>query len=221
MAKRKMTKKYYFSVEGETEKWYLDWLKDCINKTDESLYKVVFDCKIEKSPLRRVEKINITSKTEIWHLSDYESHDDFHVQQFHNTIDELSMAKKLGKKVDYKFGYSNYTFDLWMVLHKDNCNGPKSHRHQYLYAINKGYEENFLSMKDYKHEHHFQRCLEKLELKDVINAINRSKLIMETNKKNGLVLQKYKGYSYYRENPSLMIWQIIEKILLDCHLMSF
>ena len=29
---RKLTKKYHFSVEGETEKWYLDWLKDNINQ---------------------------------------------------------------------------------------------------------------------------------------------------------------------------------------------
>ena len=28
---RKETKKYYFSVEGETEKWYLDWLQKTIN----------------------------------------------------------------------------------------------------------------------------------------------------------------------------------------------
>lgn len=28
MAKRKPTKKYYFSVEGETERWYLEWLSD-------------------------------------------------------------------------------------------------------------------------------------------------------------------------------------------------
>ena len=28
---RKETKKYYFSVEGETEKWYLEWLENTIN----------------------------------------------------------------------------------------------------------------------------------------------------------------------------------------------
>ena len=29
--RRKQTKKYYFSVEGETEKWYLEWLQKQIN----------------------------------------------------------------------------------------------------------------------------------------------------------------------------------------------
>lgn len=28
---RKETKKYYFSVEGETEQLYLEWLRDIIN----------------------------------------------------------------------------------------------------------------------------------------------------------------------------------------------
>lgn len=31
MPVRKITKKYYFSVEGETEQWYLEWLRDLIN----------------------------------------------------------------------------------------------------------------------------------------------------------------------------------------------
>lgn len=49
MRKENMT--YYFSVEGETEKWYLDWLQNCINECDEAKYKVKLDSKIEKDPL--------------------------------------------------------------------------------------------------------------------------------------------------------------------------
>lgn len=29
---------------------------------------------------------------------------------------------------------------------------------------------------------------------------------------------QYKGYKYYKENPSLAIWEAIEKILKDCEL---
>lgn len=36
MAKRKVTKKYYFSVEGETEQWYLKRLQELINTTEDS-----------------------------------------------------------------------------------------------------------------------------------------------------------------------------------------
>lgn len=35
-----MTKKYYFSVEGKTEKWYLDWLQNAINTANTATYKV-------------------------------------------------------------------------------------------------------------------------------------------------------------------------------------
>ena len=31
MSSMKITRKYYFSVEGETEKWYLDWLEEELN----------------------------------------------------------------------------------------------------------------------------------------------------------------------------------------------
>lgn len=40
MIKRKSTLKYYFSVEGETEQWYLEWLQDQINNAPEAVSKV-------------------------------------------------------------------------------------------------------------------------------------------------------------------------------------
>lgn len=67
MAKMKTTKKYYFSVEGETEQWYLKWLQDRINETEESKIKVSFDCAVQKNPLKRAKSMVITGKTEVWH----------------------------------------------------------------------------------------------------------------------------------------------------------
>lgn len=60
MANRKSTKKYYFSVEGETEQWYLKWLQDLINATEESDYKVSIDCRIQKNPLKHAKSLVIT-----------------------------------------------------------------------------------------------------------------------------------------------------------------
>lgn len=74
-------------------------------------------------------------------------------------------------------------------------------------------------MDEYKHEANFKRCFGKLQLSNVIDAVNRAKTIMQKNKDNGYVLQQYKGYRYYKENPSLAIWEAIEKILNDCELM--
>lgn len=40
MLELKETKKYTFTVEGETEKWYFDWLAKQINTSDNTAYKV-------------------------------------------------------------------------------------------------------------------------------------------------------------------------------------
>ena len=120
----------------------------------------------------------------------------------------------------YQFGYSNLTFDLWIVLHITDCNGAISHRKNYLALLNRAYGEHFESMDEYKHEANFKRCLGKLQLSDVIDAVNRAKVIMQRNQANGYPLQQYKGYKYYKENSSLAIWEVIEKILKDCELMK-
>lgn len=218
MAKRKSTKKYYFSVEGETEQWYLKWLQDRINEKEEATYKVSLDCPIQKNPLKRAKSLVVTGKTEVWHISDYESDEPIHVKEFIETMDNMKAAKSLGKQISYQFGYSNLTFDLWIVLHMGDCNGSISHRKNYLAPLNRAYDEHFENMDEYKHEANFKRCLGKLQLSNVIDAVNRAKTIMQNNQNNGYTLQQYKGYKYYKENPSLAIWEVIEKILKDCGL---
>ena len=180
MGNRKSSKKYFFSVEGETEEWYLLWLRDLINSTDHAAYKVSIDCKIEKDPLKQ--------------------------------------AMSIGKQIKYKFGYSNFAFDLWIVLHKIDCNGALPHRRGYLAYINRAFGKNFESMAEYKREDNFKGCLNQLTLEDVIRAIERSERIMVRNAENGYILHNYKGFKYYKENPSLAVWEAIKKIMQDCKL---
>lgn len=216
MAKMKSTKKYYFTVEGETELWYLKWLQDRINETSEALYKVSFDCSVQNNPLKRAKSLVVTGKTEIWHLSDYESDDTVHVRQFIETMDNMKLSKSIGKQITYKFGYTNLTFDLWMILHKADCNAAFAHRKNYITPLNRAYDEHFEDMKEYKHEDNFKRCLGKLTLVNVNEAVNRAECIMRRNQEAGYILQQYKGYKYYKENPSLAIHEVIRKILNDC-----
>lgn len=68
MIRRKSTKKYYFSVEGETEQWYLKWLQDLINNTEESTYKVSIDCPVKKNPLKHAKSLTITKEIEVYHF---------------------------------------------------------------------------------------------------------------------------------------------------------
>ena len=218
MANRKKTKKYYFSLEGETEKWYFEWLQSIINNSEKSVYKVSFGAKIQKDPLKYAKSLVVTGKTEIYHISDYESDEEIHVNQFMETMDRMKKAMGLGKQITYKLGYSNLTFDLWMVLHKIDCNGSITHRDHYITFINRAYGEHFESMKEYKHEDSFKRCLKQLGLQDVMDAVGRAQKIMGQNEIRGYGLCRYKGFQYYRENPSLEIWRAVEKILVDCGL---
>lgn len=54
MGSKKLKNKYYFSVEGQTEKWYLEHLQSLINSYEEINCKVSFDCVVENNPLKRI-----------------------------------------------------------------------------------------------------------------------------------------------------------------------
>ena len=78
--------------------------------------------------------------------------------------------------------------------------------------------EKFQNMDEFKEENNFKRCLKKIDLFNVIAAVDRARKIMQRNQDNGYTLYQYKGYQYYKENPSLTAWEAIEKILKDCEL---
>ncbi|WP_211093501.1 RloB domain-containing protein [Cohnella fermenti] len=216
---RKPIQKYYYSVEGETEEWYLRWLEQLINDDSNSIFKVSIQSKIEKDPLKYAKKLNMISRTIVTHLCDYESNDTEHTTQFRGTLNSLKETSRQGKKIDYRLGYSNFTFELWITLHKADCNTSYNHRRQYLDPINRGFNEKFTELAQYKRESDFKRILRKISLSDVKDAVKRAKIIMQRNKQNGLVPHEYKGFHYYADNPSLTIGDSIESILKDCKLL--
>ena len=119
--KRKQSIKYFFSVEGETEYWYLQHLRELINNHPDAACKVIFDCKIEKDPRKRVKTLSVVDRTEIIHIFDREGEQDNYPERFERTLKMMSAAEKLGKNVKYILGYSNLSFELWIILHKINC----------------------------------------------------------------------------------------------------
>ena len=123
---RKQTLTYYFSVEGETEKWYLDWLEEQINLQDEAKFKVKIKAEVQKDPVSYAKKLTVQRRTIVWHLSDIEGSTQTHIQSIENTLGRLKDAKNLGKAITYNWGYSNLSFDLWMILHKQNCNAEQT-----------------------------------------------------------------------------------------------
>ena len=215
MSEKLETKKYVFTVEGETEQWYFLWLRDQVNNNTNRKYNVSIDVKVQQSPKKFYKTVNAKTTPEVFHICDVESNEAVHVEKFQNILSEMKEAKNQ-KQIEYHLGYSNFTFELWMVLHKKDCNGTLAHRRQYLEHINKAFGENFENLDQYKHEDNFKRCLEKLTIEDVRRAIQRADVICENNDKDGKICQQYKGYCYYRENPALSIQEAVGQVLKDC-----
>lgn len=103
MARLKACKTYYFSVEGETEYWYLKWLENEINNNENAAYRVSIKSEVQKDPVQYAKRLNIIEKTEVYHLSDYESNESNHVKQFYRTMDRMKEACS-EKQIKYKFG---------------------------------------------------------------------------------------------------------------------
>ena len=110
-----------------------------------------------------------------------------------------------------------------MILHKHSCNAELSNVDGYLRHINSAFSASFESMKKYKEEANFKRCLGELSLADVKTAIDRAKNIMLRNQRDGYPLTQYKGYAYYIHNPSLDLWQLRlapgQHLLVNPHLL--
>lgn len=211
----KPEKIYYFSVEGKTEKLYLKWLEKEINKNKKSHYKVFFDIIVSTQPYKRLKGIPKNEKTVLFHLCDFESQSPYHQKLFHTIIDEMAKAKSKNNVLDFKLGYSNQTFELWMILHKSDLFNAIVNRKNYIRDINKVYKKNFRGIQEYKREESFNRLLRDLDLNDVKNAIAREKAIMKRNDNLNFQLFEYKGYKYYKNNPSSTIGSIIEEILIE------
>ncbi|MDC7244648.1 MAG: RloB family protein [Sphaerochaetaceae bacterium] len=213
---RKLSNTYYFSVEGKTEQWYLKWLGRTINNCPKVAKYAKIDCRVQKNPVSRVKTMKVLSQTEITHIFDRESEDQEHEKKFENTLMRMKEAQKKKKDIRYKLGYSNFSFELWILLHKTDCCKTLNHRGQYFSLINRTFGENFSSMDEYKEEKNFNRILDTFTLDDVWSAIRRSERIMKNNKDKGYTAHQYLGYEYYTVNPSLSVWEVVKKILTEC-----
>ena len=87
------TKKYTFTVEGETERWYLLWLRDRINEQEGKEYKVAIEPKVQQHPMKFAKGVNAISTPEVIHICDVESKTAIHVEKFRSILNELKAAK--------------------------------------------------------------------------------------------------------------------------------
>ncbi len=73
----------YFSVEGETEKWYLDWLEKQINAYSNLDFNVKLESRVKTNPVRFVKGLSfLPDKAELIHICDYEGSTDENIKRF-------------------------------------------------------------------------------------------------------------------------------------------
>lgn len=68
MSERLETRKYTFTVEGETEQWYLLWLRDQINGCEDRTYNISIDPKVQQSPRKFYKGVNAKTTPTVTHL---------------------------------------------------------------------------------------------------------------------------------------------------------
>lgn len=217
MIERKETLKYSFVVEGFCEKWYLEWLQDKINASEQAAYHVRLLANVQR-PLGYAKRIDRKTTPALFLLSDIEGERPEDQIKVKNLLKELKTVKQ-EKGIPCNWGYSNLTFELWMILHKKDCNNILSQKGQYLQHINQAFGRNFDSLAQYKENKTFHACLAQCSLEDVKHAVARAKQLMNNKKAAQAKKVNHHGYAYYVDNPALSVGDIVEKILKDCKLL--
>ena len=151
---RKERRKFFISVEGEScEKQYFEHLQRLINDCPASKYNVNFVIKAKVTPrqmLKRYGSMPVDKDAQgkpipYMHVADIENYYDLGFRKhFFDLLDEMKVIKK-GPGKAYLMGYSNLTFDLWMLLHVNDMNGAVTDRDRYLEQINQYFHKSSAS----------------------------------------------------------------------------
>lgn len=209
MAERRM---YYFSVEGETELRYLMWLQEVLNSAPEVRTPVRFRARVEADPFARAKGLPAYEDVHLVHVCDVESRDEAHVRHFQRVLSRMRAAEAAFPHVTCELAYTNYTFELWILLHKVDMRLPVRGREAYLPLINSAFHERFQGQGQYKREKGFSRILRQLRLEDVMRAVERAEEIEERNELTQTPTS-FAGYSYFPSNPALNVGAVVRDIL--------
>ncbi len=210
---------YFLSCEGETERWYFEWLKNQINNDSRTKNKV--DIKFKKLMPSAFAKSNAGTFTKdmlndsiFCRIQDIEDYNDEHIKKFHLLLKSTKEARQRYKKISFIIGYSNFTFEVWILAHKAKVREIVD-RAYYYQEINSAYNTAFINNDDYKHENNFKNLLKQLTLDDVIHkAIPECKRFVEKcYSDNPALKRELYGFKYIHANPDTTLHDFIRSIL--------
>ncbi|MGN0358349.1 MAG: RloB domain-containing protein [Blautia sp.] len=221
---RKESRQFNISVEGiNCERLYFEHLAKLINESGSNKYNAKINCNkispdqfAKRNAHRPVEKRG-NKKIPYLHVQDIEDyHDEERRKTFYQLIDEIRATEK-NYGISYKLGYTNYTFELWMLLHVTGMRAPVSSRTAYLRSVNQYFHRNYSSLDEFKSEREFINILlEFVTLDSVKKAVERAETLIRDNEATGKRFENYKGFKFYRDNPDLTVHEIIQLIFEVC-----
>ena len=204
MVKRLQYSTYVLTVEGECEKWYFEHLRNLINANEDKKKTCVYkpDIKTNKNP-KSYAKSFASLRVPFFIFKILEDYNDpLQRKKFEDLLRDIKEARRI---VNYNLGYSNFTFDLWICLHKKDMPTSKAHRGDYVTDINEAYGTHFEYIDEYKNEHNF---------KTILSTITLMMLEMQLKelKKLEMIMKKISQLHCIRRRLNFQIFLFIARI---------
>ena len=222
---RSESRQFHMSVEGANcERLYFEHLAKLINCSDRHKYNLKISPKAmspmqhaKRNAYKPVDKRRDGKKLPYIHIQDIEDYYDAEQRRrFYGIIDEMRTAERTFD-ISYCLGYSNYTFELWILLHVADMTAAVTNRTAYLRPINRYFKREYGSLAEFKNEVEFQRLLDEfITLDTVFDAIDRAKRIVENNKDQGKTKISHRGVMFYPDNPDVSVHDVVQMIFDVC-----
>ena len=221
---KKESRSFYMSVEGiNCERLYFLHLSKLINKSGNNKYNLKVKPKVEspmsyaKKNAARLSDSSKGKKLPYIHIQDIEDYySDNQKKKFFGIIDEMREAEKTFG-ISYTLGYSNYTFELWMLLHVADMSYAVQNRYAYLDPINKWFNKHYTKIDEFKAEEEFCSILDEyVTIESVKQAVERAERIVRMNLEEDKKCENYRGVYFYHDNPDLSVHNVVQLIFEVC-----
>ena len=186
--------------EGKNqERIYFDKVAELVNCVEERTHDLVFDyaepyggnpkCVVERTIQKSIGKENKVS------VFDYDGKKD----KYEEAID-LAIENKI------ELGYTNYCFDLWLILHKEDYFDIVQNQDAYADKLRQVF--GLAADANIKKEKRVTEIVNQIGLSDIKNAIQRGKKISEDNQ--GKEANKTPKENRYYDNPDTQMHVLLQ-----------
>lgn len=119
---------------------------------------------------------------------------------------ERTIEKSIGKENKIELGYSNYSFDLWLILHKEDYFEVVQNQNDYADKLRQVY--GFSADTKIKKQEIVRKMMDQIELSDIKIAIQRGKKISKDNQ-DKVQNKTPEGNGYYN-NPDTQMHILLQ-----------